>query len=166
MRSRPGSGVATWLTATGLKLGDLFLASQEGALVIWCRDINVMSRPDSGCPVEIGVATPIFEVATKAVLVGQKGGRDMGLTSRPGLVVQEVVTWKRCHDLAWGWAREGGRNLCPRPGRYARDLPMLTARPALAVRVTCARPVGWALHAQRARYLVSGCAHCAHNPVL
>ena len=37
--------------------------------------------------VEIGVATPFFEVATWAVLVGQKGGRDMGLTSRPGLVV-------------------------------------------------------------------------------
>ena len=34
-----------------------------------------------------------FEVATWAVSVGQKGGRGMDLTSRPGLVVQEVATW-------------------------------------------------------------------------
>ena len=87
----------------------------------WCRD-------------------PIFEVATWVVLVGQKGGRDMGLTSRPGLVVQEVATWERCRDLAWGWTRERGRNMRPRPGRYARDLRTLSARPALAVRTTCARP--------------------------
>ena len=36
-----------------------------------------MSRPDSDCPIEIGVATPFFEVATWAILAGQKGGRDM-----------------------------------------------------------------------------------------
>ena len=41
---------------------------------------------------EIGVATPFFEVTTWVVLVRQKGGRDMGLTSRPGLVVQEIAT--------------------------------------------------------------------------
>ena len=35
-----------------------------------------------------------FEVATLAVLDGQKGGRDMGLMSRPGLVIQEVAAWK------------------------------------------------------------------------
>ena len=78
---------------------------------IWCHDINPMLRPNSGCPMKIGVATPFFEVATWAVLVGPKGGRNMGLTSRPGLVVQEVATWKRCLDLDWGWAREGGRDL-------------------------------------------------------
>ena len=73
-------------------------------------------------------------------LVGWKGGRAMELASRPGLVVQEVAIWKRCRDLAWGWAREGGRDLRPRLGRYARDLRMWSARPALAVSVTCARP--------------------------
>ena len=76
----------------------------------------MVSRHGSGCPMEIGVTTPFFEVATWAVLVGQKGGRD----------------------------------LSPRPGRYARDLRTLSTRPVLAVHVTSARPVG--------------CAHCsAHN---
>ena len=69
-----------------------------------------MSRHGSSCPMEIGVATPIFEVATWAILIGQKEGSD----------------------------------LRPRPGRYARDLRTLSARPALAVRATCARPVGCA----------------------
>ena len=46
-----------------------------------------MSRHGSACPMEIGVATPFFEVATWAVLVWQKGGRNMGLMSQPGLVV-------------------------------------------------------------------------------
>ena len=87
----------------------------------WCRD-------------------PIFEVTTWAVLVGQKGGRDIGLMSRPGLVVQEVATWERCRDLALGWTRERGRDMRPRPGCYARDLRTLNARPALAARKTCARP--------------------------
>ena len=140
-----------------------------------CRDTDLMSRHGSGCPMEVGVATPFFEVATWTVLIGQKGGRDMGLTSRLGLVVQEVATWKRCCDLAWGWTRERGRDMRPRPGRYASDLRTLSARPALAMRVTCARPVGHArssahdlgtARAVCARDLVSGCAHCAHNPVL
>ena len=96
-----------------------------------------MSRHGSGCPMEIGVATPIFEVATWAVLIGQKGGRD----------------------------------LRPRPGRYARDLRTLSVRPALAVRATsllCAqqrpRP-GHCARCVRATWVV-GCAHCAPNPVL
>ena len=49
---------------------------------------------------EILVSQPHFEVATWVVLVGQKGGRDMGLMSRPGLVVQEAATWKGSRDLA------------------------------------------------------------------
>ena len=84
---------------------------------------------------KIGVATLISEVATWAVLVGQKGGRDL----RPG------------------------------PRYYARDLRTLSVRPALAEHTTCVRAAAlmtWALHAQCACNLVSGCAHCAHNPVL
>ena len=73
----------------------------------WCRD-------------------PIFGVATWAVLVGQKGGRDMGLMSRPGLVVQEVATWERCCDLAWGRL----------PWRVATSARPACARPALAARAT------------------------------
>ena len=52
----------------------------------------MVSRHGSGCPMEVGVMTPFFEVATWAFLVERKGGRDMGLTSRPVLVVQEVET--------------------------------------------------------------------------
>ena len=77
----------------------------------WCRD-------------------PIFEVATWVVLVRQKGGRDMGLTLRPGLVVQEVATWERCRDLAWGRL----------PGRVATNTRPACARPAMAARATCTRP--------------------------
>ena len=103
--------------------------------------MRLMSRHGFSCPMEIGVVTPFFEVATWAVLVGQKGGRD----------------------------------LCPRPGCYARDMRTLSARPALAVRATGARPVGCArcsahdLGTARtvcARDLGSWCAHCAPNPVL
>ena len=103
--------------------------------------MKLMSRHGSGCPMEIVVATPFFEVATWAVLVGQKGGRD----------------------------------LRPRPGRYARDLGMLSARPALPVRATGAGPVGCArcsahdLGTARTvctRDLGSWCAHCSPNPVL
>ena len=43
----------------------------------WCRDTDLMLRHGSGCPMEIGVATQIFEAATWAVLIGQKGGRDL-----------------------------------------------------------------------------------------
>ena len=83
--SRPG-----WVAA-GLKLHDLFLASHGGALDNWCRDINVMSRPDSGCPMKSGVATPFFEVATWAILAGQKGGRDLDFWRRD----LEIPLWAR-----------------------------------------------------------------------
>ena len=65
------------------------------------------------------------------------------------------------------WARQGGRDMRPRPGRYARDLRWLCARHArdqLAVRA--AAPTTWALRAQCMRDLGSGCAHCTPNPVL
>ena len=55
----------------------------------WCRDTDLMSLHGSGCPMEIGVATPIFEVATWAVLIGKKGGRD--LRPRPA-----PMTWALC----------------------------------------------------------------------
>ena len=71
-----------------------------------------MSQHGFDCPMEVGVATPFFEVATWVFLVEQKGGRDMGLTSGPGLVVQKVAT-------------------------CALDL---SARRALAARATYARP--------------------------
>ena len=58
----------------------------------WCRDTDLMSRHGSARPMEIGVTTPFFEVATWVVLVRQKGGRDIGLTSRPSLVVQDIAT--------------------------------------------------------------------------
>ena len=80
------------------------------------------------------------------------GGRDLGMMSRPGL------------GLGKG---EGGRDMRPRPGRYARDLRWLRVRHArdkLAVRA--AAPTTWAVLAQCARDLGSGCAHCAPNPVL
>ena len=54
----------------------------------------------------------------------------MGLTSRPGLVVQEVATWERCRDLAWGRL----------PGRVATNTRPACARPAMAARATCTRP--------------------------
>ena len=45
-------------------------------------------------------------------LAGRKGGRDMVLVSRPGLVYREVATRKGSRDLAWGWA--GGTVSRPR----------------------------------------------------
>ena len=98
----------------------------------------------------------------------------MGLTSRPGLVVQEVATWERCRDLAWGWTRERGRDMRPRPGHYAPDLHMLSATCAgcahdmRATSLLCAkqRPQpGHCARSVRATWVV-GCAHCAPNPVL
>ena len=85
---RPGLGMG-WRNGVATPLGGRDLEWPE-----WCRDTDLMSRHGSGCHMEIGVATPFVEVATWVVLVGQKGGYDMGLKSRPGLVVQEVVTWK------------------------------------------------------------------------
>ena len=67
----------------------------------------------------------------------------MGLTLRPGLVVQEVATWELCRDLARGWTRERGRDMRPRPGRYARH-----AHPE---RATCAGSAH-DLHRQCARH--------------
>ena len=64
----------------------------------------------------------------------------MKLTSRLGLVVQEARLEKLSRDLAWGWMREEGRDLRPRPGRYARGLRTLSVRPTQAVRTTCVRP--------------------------
>ena len=86
-----------------------------------------------------------------------------------------VATWKRCRDLGGltGQGREVAtcahdlgamRATC---ARYVRDLRWLRARHArdqLAVRA--AAPTTWALSAQCARDLGSGCAHCAPNPVL
>ena len=83
----------------------------------------------------------------------------MKLMSRHKSVSKRVATWFRCRDLAWGWAREGGRDMRPRPGRYARDLRTLSAPPVLAVRVTCARVVGCALSS--AHYLGTTSAACA-----
>ena len=80
----------------------------------------------------------------------------MGLMWRPGLVVQEVATWEQCRDLAWG--------RLPRPvATSARPACVLHARDKLAVRA--AAPTTWALSAQCARDLGSGCVHCAPNPV-
>ena len=56
------------------------------------RDLVSVSRPGLGLGRRNGVATPFFEVATWAVLVEQKGGCDMGFTSRLGLVIPEVAT--------------------------------------------------------------------------
>ena len=58
-----------------------------------------------------------------ATWLGRPGGRDLEVMSRPSL----------------GRAREGGRDMRPRPGRYARDLRTLSARPVLAARATCTR---------------------------
>ena len=80
------------------------------------------------------------------------GGRNLETMSRPG---------------RFDWARQGGRDMRPRPRRYVRDLRWLRARHAhdkLAVHV--AAPTTWALRAQCACDLGSGCAHCAPNPVL
>ena len=118
-----------------------------------------MSLPDSGCPMEIGVATPflwlqpglfwlgrrevaiwIFCVATWKSHCVQKRGRDMKLMSRHRIISRRVATWFWCYDLAWDWAREGGCDLRPWPRRYARDLRTLSARPALAVGATGPRP--------------------------
>ena len=86
----------------------------------------------------------------------------MGLMSRPGLVVQEVATWERCHDLAWGRL----------PGRVATSARPACARPAHAERETCAgcgrdqlavrpaAPTTWALRAQCARPWFWVCALC------
>ena len=55
-----------------------------------------------------------IEVATWSALVGQKrrrdlgdsmGGRDLELTSRPGLLGIEVATWGWRRDLAWSSRR-------------------------------------------------------------
>ena len=64
MGTRPEIGVATWLGFD--RLGDL----------------------------KVGVAREVMAigVATWFVLVGRKGGSDMGLMSRPSLVFQEVAT--------------------------------------------------------------------------
>ena len=51
-------------------------------------------------------------------------GRDLETMSRP---------------RRFDWARQGGRDMRPRPRRYARDLRTLNARPALAVCETWAR---------------------------
>ena len=54
----------------------------------------------------------------------------------------------------------------PRPGRYARDLRMLSERHTRDLpAVGAAAPTTWALRAQCARDLVSGCAYCAPNLV-
>ena len=54
----------------------------------------------------------------------------------------------------------------PRPGRYARDLRTLCERHTRDLpAVGAAAPTTWALRAQCARDLVSGCAHCAPNLV-
>ena len=86
-----------------------------------------MSRHGFDCPMEVGVATP-FLSSDLGGLVGQKGGRDMGLMSRPGLVVQEVATWERCRDLAWGRL----------PGRVATNARLACERPAHVASATCA----------------------------
>ena len=61
------------------------------------------------------------------------------------------------------------------PGLVATSACLASARPGLAVHATCARPVGCARRSAHdlgaapavcARDLVSGCTHCAHNPVL
>ena len=87
---------------------------------------------------------------------------------RPSVVGQfGVATWS-FEFATWG------RLL----GCVATSASPASARPALAVRTTCAgcardrsavrsaASTTLALRAQRACDLVSGCAHCAHNPVL
>ena len=76
------------------------------------------------------------------------------------------------------WARLGGRDMRPRPGRYARDMRATCSGCASDLRWLCARhvpdrlavrataPTTWALRAQCACDLGSGCAHCAPNLVL
>ena len=57
VRSRPGSEVATWLDYSKSQAWrPVFGVAREGT-GIWCRDIKLMSRPDSGCIMEFGVAT-------------------------------------------------------------------------------------------------------------
>ena len=83
MRSQHDFEVATWS-------GQREVATRNGR-----RDLGGLAtgglvsrhRFEVGTwPVEIGVATP-FLGRDLGSLVGQKGGRDMGLTSRPSLVV-------------------------------------------------------------------------------
>ena len=83
-----------------------------------------MSRPDSGYPMEIGVATPflrsrpglfwlgrrevatwIFGVATWKSHCGQKRGRDMKLMLRHRVVFRRVATWP------WQGLGQSGRDL-------------------------------------------------------
>ena len=102
-----------------------------------------------------------FEVATWAVLVGQKGRRD--LCPRPGRYVHDLHTLSARTALAV-------RTTCPRPACCARDMratSSLCARHARDQLTVCATaPTTWALRTQCARDLGSGCAHCAPDPIL
>ena len=116
------------------------------------------------------VSRPRLEVTTWS----EKRCRDTNLMSRHGLGFRrslpenEVATWPGAgqgrevttcaHDL--GATR-------PTYARCARDLCWLCQRRAHDQSVVrAAAPTTRALRAQCARNLVSGCAHCAHNPVL
>ena len=78
----------------------------------------------------------------------------MGLTSRPSLVGQEVATWKRCRDLAWGRL----------PVRVATSASPACARPTHAESATCAgcsrdmRTTGLLCAQQRPRH-----GHCTRS---
>ena len=120
-------GVTTWKAHYGQKrCRDMNLMSRNRvaynwvATWFWCRDLD---RP-GWC------RDPVW----RSYLEWTERCRDTNLMSRHGLAFQEVATWKRCRNLAWDWAREGGRDMRPRPGRYA-----LPAHFERATFVACAR---------------------------
>ena len=83
-------------------------------------------------------------------LAGRKGGRDMWLASRPGLVVQEVATRKGSRYLAWGLAGETKSRPCFEVATWDK----LPGRVATSARPTCVRLA----HAELAT-----CAGCARD---
>ena len=140
----------------------------------WCRDTDLMSRHGYACTMETGVATPFFgrdlggfswaegrsrhwvDVAT---WLSCSGGRDLGTMSRPGL---GQAAWA-CHDQCTPSMRATCAG-CASDLRWLRVTCVGCGRYKLAVRA--AAPTTWALQAQCARDLGSGCAHYAPNPVL
>ena len=151
------------LGEAGFEVTTSFLRSRHGRQWgrsrhgFWCRDLEIPLWAETRSRHEIDVAT----------LGSLQEGRDLDLASRPGLgkawvslVSQPGVLRSRPRVGYLGVSR-------PAHAQQARDLRWTCARHAsgqLAVRA--AAPTTWALRAQCARDLGSGCAHCAPNPVL
>ena len=91
-----------------------------------------MSRHGQRCGQRIGVATP----PGGCDLEWLEWCRDTKLMSRHGLASRrsrpgnDVATWPGAGQ------GQGGRDMRPRHGSYARNLRTLSARPALAMRAT------------------------------